>query len=607
MRGLAFFPLLLILCAPFFSAPAQERESVQRVESLSIKGNGDVDIKEIKSVISEIVPPRRLFFWKQLPEFDKLEVEKNIDFLRQFLAGSGYYSSSVVWRAEIGENKKTVALIIDISLGYPVTVSEVVVDIKGGIPPEHVKRIWKSLGEVPLARGERFSVQRFKKAKGVIRNALLEMGYARADFDSRGEINRRERRAFVNFTIDPGKFYTFGNIEIQASEDALRDLVIKNITYKTGEPSSPSKLIEARRHLINLGYFDSVSVISDIDDEAAVVHTVIKPVRSKTMTFQFGVGAGSVDKLRGRVRLINRNFFNLNRTFEISATASFVSRGAAAVIRQPGVFGADSALALLFDVRRDDFPSYEADFLIGSAEIRKEFANRTLSLHFNPTVLDSTIRSQSLDANITRGLENVFLVTLRAGADFVKVDNPVDPFRGFTAGVESEISGDFLGSDESYVKAVFDTAGYLNFGGVVLAKRFQAGFIEPFGRTRGGDIPRFTRLFAGGGKSMRGYSFQRLGPRDRNGDPLGGNTLITGSVETRVPLWRKLGGVLFLDYGNVFPDSFDYDLDDLRYAVGAGLRYKVAGIPLAFDFGYALNPDSGLKRYRFFVDVGQAF
>ena len=52
----------------------------------------------------------------------------------------------------------------------------------------------------------------------------------------------------------------------------------------------------------------------------------------------------------------------------------------------------------------------------------------------------------------------------------------------------------------------------------------------------------------------------------------------------------KLGGVLFLDGGNVWADSWSIDLRDLRYAVGPGLRYQTPIGPIRFDFGYQLNP-----------------
>ena len=609
MRGLCASLTVLVVLA-FLAVPAAALEKFPLITKVSIRGNGDIREDDIRGVISEIVPRKVVFFWKQHPPLDPLVVERNVDILRQFLAGSGYHESSVVWRREDSRDGKTSHLKIDIELGSPTVVSHVNLDVKAeGFPPAHLSRLSAALAEIPVARGRRFSVRRFKKAKGVVKNTLLEMGYAAATVESRGEVNRSQRRADLTFTIVPGGVHTFGDIRIDVSDKTLRDVVIGAITYKTGEPSAPSKIIESKRRLVGLGYFESVFITPRVDHENLSVHTTVRAVGRKNRTFQISAGAGREDRVRGRMKFINRNFLNLNRTLELSARASFASQSASATIQQPGIIGPDSILSALFDIRREDYPSHEADFLIGSINLEKGFRRGLFTARFIPTVIDSTIIRAPADPS---NIGNIFLVLLRGGFHLTRTDDPLDPARGFYIDMDWELSPGFLGSEREYLKSVFEVAGYYDFGGllggVVLAKRIQTGFIEAFGGTRGNDVPVFRRLFAGG-ENMRGFSFQTLGPLDKDTkDPLGGNSLLTGSVETRFPLpWLGFGGVVFFDYGNVSEHSFDYPLDDLRYAVGFGLRYKVSGIPIGLDFGYALNPDPRLRRYQFLFNIGQAF
>ena len=68
----------------------------------------------------------------------------------------------------------------------------------------------------------------------------------------------------------------------------------------------------------------------------------------------------------------------------------------------------------------------------------------------------------------------------------------------------------------------------------------------------------------------------------------------TFPTEVRVPIWGKLGGVLFLDGGNVWTKPWDFNPKDLRYDVGPGLRYNTPIGPIRVDFGYQLNPIPGL-------------
>jgi outer membrane translocation and assembly module TamA len=91
--------------------------------------------------------------------------------------------------------------------------------------------------------------------------------------------------------------------------------------------------------------------------------------------------------------------------------------------------------------------------------------------------------------------------------------------------------------------------------------------------------------------------------------------MFDASSEGRFPVAGKLGGVVFLDYSNVWRERWAIDLNDLRYAVGAGVRYQTPIGPARFDFGYQLNPIDELlvngepqqRRWRVHFSIGQAF
>jgi len=148
----------------------------------------------------------------------------------------------------------------------------------------------------------------------------------------------------------------------------------------------------------------------------------------------------------------------------------------------------------------------------------------------------------------------------------------------------------------------------------VLANRFQFGNIHAMG----GDpsqVPFSRRYFLGGATSLRGWGRYEVSPLGTSGQPLGGDSLMAISSEARVQLIGNLGGVLFLDAGNVWKDLSALDFGDLRYAVGTGLRYTSPIGPIRFDYGYQLNPIEGLmvnggpqtRNWRIHFSIGQAF
>ena len=106
-----------------------------------------------------------------------------------------------------------------------------------------------------------------------------------------------------------------------------------------------------------------------------------------------------------------------------------------------------------------------------------------------------------------------------------------------------------------------------------------------------------------------------MSPLSESGQPIGGDSMLAFSEELRARLHGNLGGVLFLDGGNVWAKSMAFVLSDLRYAIGPGLRYQTPIGPIRFDFGYQLNPIPGLqvdgkpqtRHWRVHFSIGQAF
>jgi outer membrane translocation and assembly module TamA len=127
-------------------------------------------------------------------------------------------------------------------------------------------------------------------------------------------------------------------------------------------------------------------------------------------------------------------------------------------------------------------------------------------------------------------------------------------------------------------------------------------------------VPFYRRYWLGGADSLRGWGRFEVAPLF-DGLPVGGHTMVQSSLEVRVPIWGNLTGVAFADAGNVWNNAWDFNLNDLRYDVGPGLRYLTPIGPIRVDLGYQINPIPGLlidgkeqsRRFRFHFSIGQAF
>jgi translocation and assembly module TamA len=121
------------------------------------------------------------------------------------------------------------------------------------------------------------------------------------------------------------------------------------------------------------------------------------------------------------------------------------------------------------------------------------------------------------------------------------------------------------------------------------------------------DIPANRRFFAGGGGSVRGYAYKSLGPQDIFGNPLGGRSLLEGSIEARIKLTDTIGIVPFLDAGTAFEASLPDFKEEIRVAAGLGLRYYTGIGPIRLDVAVPLNRERGDSAAAVYVSLGQAF
>jgi outer membrane protein insertion porin family len=92
---------------------------------------------------------------------------------------------------------------------------------------------------------------------------------------------------------------------------------------------------------------------------------------------------------------------------------------------------------------------------------------------------------------------------------------------------------------------------------------------------------------------LRGYDDRTVGPRDVNGEVLGGRVMTRYTTELRfaialdpIPIYL----LAFAEAGNVFESIEKADLFDLRRSVGVGARLLINPIGLiGFDLGYGFD------------------
>jgi outer membrane protein insertion porin family len=109
-------------------------------------------------------------------------------------------------------------------------------------------------------------------------------------------------------------------------------------------------------------------------------------------------------------------------------------------------------------------------------------------------------------------------------------------------------------------------------------------------------VPIFDRDFLGGPDTMRGFSYRKVGPKDIDNEPIGGNTFVNGTAEYSVPVIERVRAAVFFDIGNVYRDAYDFSFSDLKSDAGFGVRLNLPIGPLRLDYGYPIMTDSSSGR-----------
>jgi outer membrane protein insertion porin family len=194
-------------------------------------------------------------------------------------------------------------------------------------------------------------------------------------------------------------------------------------------------------------------------------------------------------------------------------------------------------------------------------------------------------------------------------------DNLLNARRGYQLAFHVESAPGFMPGQYHYHAFTADGRHYLPIGErFALANRLQLGTIGALSG-EAGNVPFAKKYFLGGSSSIRGWGRYEVSPLGSSGLPIGGNSLMAFSSELRASLRGNFGAVVFLDGGNVWRDEWHIDPGDLRYAVGAGLRYQTAVGPIRFDLGKQVKPIEGLivdggeqkRSWRIHFSIGQAF
>jgi translocation and assembly module TamA len=530
-----------------------------------------------------------------------------VDAADALLRSEGYYQSTI---QDVVEGDETPVAIVDIQPGERFRLTEPTILWAAPAPDAETGEAVK--GEVGLTAGEPGRAVDVIAAEGRIIAGLTRRGYADARTEPRRVVvDHATFTVEPNFNIMAGRLVQLDGVRLETRGPTNPAWVSGLAPWTPGDRYDPEKVAELERRLLETGVYDGVGValspqeqVTDDGLRPIIVTLTDRPRRILEAGASFSTAEGSgVD-----VIWTHYNRFGRADTLRYQARLANIDSRIGADLSLPHWRRPGRTLTLSAAAVNEDTDAYRRTAISLAADLRQRLG-RTSWISYGLGVDAGNYDENrydplsSLPLNFNRDL---VILTGRGNAYIDRSNDPLDPTRGWRMTISAQPT--VVGGEETaaFLRTEGQVTGYLpiqSSAKTVLAGRLRLGSIL------GGSelsVPSDRLFYAGGGGSVRGFTYQGVNPRLPDDTPRGGVSLFETAIELRQDIGRGFGVVAFIDAGSVgFQPTPDFA--NLRYGAGFGVRYKLPFGPIRADIAIPLDKRDGDADFQVYVSIGQAF
>nr|WP_283105822.1 autotransporter assembly complex family protein [Shewanella kaireitica] len=544
------------------------------------------------------------------------------DNINAALHSMGYYNSKI--EQEFNRNDKGPwKLSYLITPGEPTTVRWVDIQVSGEMRDDQLFEQW--LSQLSIRPGDRLNHGVYEELKAQLLTLSLARGYFDGKFDKAEiEVDRDYNSAKIALHYDSGKRYHIG--EVTFTGHTLQPEILEElIPFELDAPYSTGNLGQLNRQLLDTGYFSNIKVlplVEQVEGLLVPVRVDLSPKPDHSIELGLGVDVGNTvdNSIEPRVRVTWRTpqINSYGHSQETSAEWAPDRPKFLTTYTIPLTHPLDDQLKLRVGMLRDKYGvtqvyneedrnfkntgQLESSKLL-FAVIRQQRLGHQWILNYSTEVMRESYTQSGVDYD-------PFFVLF--GANVSKTsrgDNSLDPKSGFLQYYSLEYADPNLGSEVrlARLQAKFKWIQRFFENHRIVSRLDLAANLT--NENNLAQIPPSLRYFAGGDQSIRGYSYNELGPSiDSINDEgevvrevVGGRYLMVGSIEYQyyvTPTWRV---ATFIDAGN----AFDVNQIEAITSVGAGIHWISPIGPVKFDVGVGLKETDTISRpWRIHITMG---
>jgi outer membrane protein insertion porin family len=590
---------------------AVDEGEAARIKEIRFTGNKVFSDSALRTAM-ELSTSGWFTWYTKRDQYARQKLQGDLETLRSFYLNRGYLDFNVEsTQVSISPNKEDIFITINLIEGERYSVSEI--KLAGemlGLEPELNTLL-------TVKPGETFNNEQMTAISKRITDRFSTLGYAFASANVVPEPNREKREVAVTFLVDPGRRVYVRRVNITGNTRTRDEVVRREVRQFEGSWFDSEKVRLSRDRIDRLGFFEEVKIDTPaVPGTQDQVDVNINIKERPTGSIQAGAGYSQTEGIVLQASYSQQNALGTGNalSFEINtsrATRTFAVSHFDRYVTLDGI----SRTVELYD-RKSDL----AELGLGSVDLHStggalrfgvpftEFDTIYFGLGYEATKIGLTPFSPLRYVQYVQQFgeeSDALLGTIGWSRD--NRDNLLVPTRGQYQRVLVEVGLPVL--DLRYYRLIYQIQRYQPlFGRVTLGMNAEVGYGDGYGDK---PYPLFKNFFVGGIGSVRGFETASLGPRDTNGDPLGGTRRLNGSLEALVPLPgadRTLRGLTFLDVGQVWgPPDEKVKFSDMRASVGLGIAWLSPIGPLKLSYALPLRKEDFDRVQRFQFQVGTGF
>lgn len=577
---------------------------VAKIRQINIVGN---KVFKDKDLTSEFVlsTPGLLTWYSKNDQYSKPKLQADLENLRSFYLNQGYLEFTIdSTQVSITPDKRDIFITVNLTEGKKFRVAEIKLAGELIVPEAELTKL------VKLKPGDVFSRERLTETTKLIQDRLGNEGYAFASINPVPEINREKDEVTFTLYIDPGRRVYVRRIGIFGNTNTRDEVVRREMRQLESAWYNTAKLNRSKQRIDMLGYFSDVQVDTPaVQGTTDQVDVEVKLTERATGNLTAGIGYSTAEKVILSAGVSQSNIFGTGNALSFQVSTGSINQVYSLSYTNP--YYTDDGVSRGFDVykRKVDASALSTIGSYNTSTIGTgvrfgvpitEYDTINYGLAFERTeigLLPNTPQRYIDFVDRFGSVADSYMGSVGWARD--KRDSVIYTTRGTLQRITGEIG--LPGGDLTYYRASYLHQWYHPLTRDLVF--YTSGQIGYAGGYQNKPLPFFKVFYVGGVNSLRGYETASVGPKDTNGDSLGGSHLLLGTAEILFPFpgLQKDKSVRlswFVDAGTV---GEKYDFQEMRYSTGLGFNWYSPVGPMKISFAKALNPklDDRLQSIQF--------